>query len=92
MIAAGNTAPAKPIRRGSNDTDAGFALRRFVEEKDRASQYASSMAPPSPPLEASMTGMSLDPGATLQGTESRSVRTNPVDFYMVLNLLPQAIR
>ncbi|KAL8784353.1 MAG: hypothetical protein Q9213_004005 [Squamulea squamosa] len=71
IVAVGIVAPGKPLRRGSNDTDAGFALRRFVEEKDRASQYASSIAPPSPPLDAFNAGMRLGTDTTLQGSELR---------------------
>ena len=71
MMAAGNKVPGRPIRRGSNDTDAGFALRRFVEEKDKALQEASSLAPPSPPGDEFYTSLRLDSDTTLQGTEPR---------------------
>ncbi|KAL8724746.1 MAG: hypothetical protein Q9181_006693 [Wetmoreana brouardii] len=71
LMAAGNVSSGKPIRRGSGDTDAGFALRRYVEEKDTISQYADSLAPPSPPTEAFEAGMRLipEPSTTLQGTQ-----------------------
>ncbi|KAL9581976.1 MAG: hypothetical protein Q9203_005682 [Teloschistes exilis] len=74
IIAAGTVVPRKAIRRGSNDTDAGFALRRYAEEKDSVSPYANSQAPPSPPLEAFKHNLRLDSesSTTLQGTESTS--------------------
>ncbi|KAI4245292.1 MAG: hypothetical protein LQ352_006615, partial [Teloschistes flavicans] len=74
LIAAGNVAPHRPIRRGSNDTDAGFALRRYAEERDNISQYANSQTPPSPPLEAFETSLRLDTesSTTLQASESSS--------------------
>ncbi|KAL8923308.1 MAG: hypothetical protein Q9208_004708 [Pyrenodesmia sp. 3 TL-2023] len=64
---------------GSNDTDAGFALRRFMEESDRASQYANLMRSPSPPLEAFSAGMSLDPSTTLRGSDIRRLSEQPTD-------------
>ncbi|KAL9593879.1 MAG: hypothetical protein Q9179_005651 [Wetmoreana sp. 5 TL-2023] len=71
LIVAGSVGSGKPIRRGSGDSDAGFALRRYVEEKDTISRYANSLAPPSPPTEAFEAGMELSPElpTTLQGTE-----------------------
>ena len=74
MMAAGNKVPGRPIRRGSNDTDAGFALRRFVEERDKALEEASSIAPPSPPADGFYRSLRLDSDTTLQGTESRYIR------------------
>ncbi|KAI4204326.1 MAG: hypothetical protein LQ350_001306 [Teloschistes chrysophthalmus] len=77
IIAAGNIVPRKPIRRGSNDTDAGFALRRYAEERDTISAYANSQAPPSPPLEAFETNLRLDsePSTILQDKLERLRRT-----------------
>ncbi|KAL8808758.1 MAG: hypothetical protein Q9200_004043, partial [Gallowayella weberi] len=73
LMAAGGVVSGKPLRRGSKDTDAGFALRRYAEEQDTISQYANSMRPPSPPSEASSASTRLDrSGTTLQGTGSRS--------------------
>ncbi|KAL8708801.1 MAG: hypothetical protein Q9220_006362 [cf. Caloplaca sp. 1 TL-2023] len=71
LMAAGNAPATKLTRRGSGDTDAGFALRRYAEERDTA--YASSTAPPSPPLEEAFESqLNFDTGSsTLQGTESR---------------------
>lgn len=74
MMAAGNKVPGRPIRRGSNDTDAGFALRKFVEERDEALQEASSLAPPSPHADDFHTRLRLDSDTTLQGTEPRYMR------------------
>ncbi|KAL9032661.1 MAG: hypothetical protein Q9180_006375, partial [Flavoplaca navasiana] len=72
LMAADGGRPAKPIRRGSGDTDAGSALRRYAEERDTISQYASSMRPPSPPSETFSTSMQLGHGSTtLQGSEPR---------------------
>ncbi|KAL8999625.1 MAG: hypothetical protein Q9169_001585 [Polycauliona sp. 2 TL-2023] len=74
LMAAGGGLSGKPVRRGSGDTDAGFALRRYAEERDAISQYASSIRPPSPPSETFSASMTLgQSSATLQGTESRFV-------------------
>ncbi|KAL8828437.1 MAG: hypothetical protein Q9170_006602, partial [Blastenia crenularia] len=71
LVAVRIPAARKPIRRGSGDTDAGFILRRYVEERETASQYTSSLAPPSPPAEAfRQARVSTD--TTLQVTESGS--------------------
>ncbi|KAL8863937.1 MAG: hypothetical protein Q9174_007507 [Haloplaca sp. 1 TL-2023] len=77
LMVAGGTGPGKPTRRGSGDTDAGFALRRYAEEKDTISQYANSLAPPSPPLEAFQHSMQLGSSlsTTLRGSESGYVVT-----------------
>ncbi|KAL9620189.1 MAG: hypothetical protein Q9204_008234, partial [Flavoplaca sp. TL-2023a] len=70
LIAADGGRSAKPVRRGSGDTDAGFALRRYAEERDTISQYASSMRPPSPPSEQFSASMQLGQNSTtLQGSE-----------------------
>ncbi|KAL8687867.1 MAG: hypothetical protein Q9218_006079 [Villophora microphyllina] len=81
IIAGGNATPGKPIRRGSNDTDAGFALRRYAEERDTISQYANSQAPPSPPVEAFDTKLRLDREAstTLQASAESSSRDSTAD-------------
>ncbi|KAL8711912.1 MAG: hypothetical protein Q9225_007041 [Loekoesia sp. 1 TL-2023] len=78
LLAVGNFTPSRPIRRGSGDTDAGFALRRYVEEKETASQYASSISPPSPPIEA-FDQLRLNAETTLQGTESRKSGEQVID-------------
>ncbi|KAL8686389.1 MAG: hypothetical protein Q9224_005461, partial [Gallowayella concinna] len=73
LMAAGGVVSGKPLRRASGDTDAGFALRRYAEERDTISQYASSIRPPSPPSEAFSASMRLDQtSTTLQGTDSGS--------------------
>ncbi|KAL9600677.1 MAG: hypothetical protein Q9219_003007 [cf. Caloplaca sp. 3 TL-2023] len=46
ILAAGLHSPGKPMRRGSNDTDAGFALRRYVE----ITSTCSDPSVPSSPL------------------------------------------
>ncbi|KAL8844430.1 MAG: hypothetical protein Q9176_001340 [Flavoplaca citrina] len=73
LMAADDGRSAKPVRRGSGDTDAGFALRRYAEERDTiSSQYASSMRPPSPPSEQFSASMQLgQDSTTLQGSEPR---------------------
>ncbi|KAL8948938.1 MAG: hypothetical protein Q9222_004914 [Ikaeria aurantiellina] len=60
LMAGGNVPQGKLLRRGTGDTDAGFALRRYAEERDSVSQYASSTAPPSPPIEAFESQLNLD--------------------------------
>ncbi|KAL8803122.1 MAG: hypothetical protein Q9182_003372 [Xanthomendoza sp. 2 TL-2023] len=73
LMAAGGVVSGKPLRRGSNDTDAGFALRRYAKERDTVSQYANSMRPASPSSVAFSTSTRLDQtSTTLQGTRSRS--------------------
>ncbi|KAL8746481.1 MAG: hypothetical protein Q9184_007742 [Pyrenodesmia sp. 2 TL-2023] len=52
LMAAGGGSSGKPVRRGSGDTDAGFVLRRYAEERDAISQYTGSVRTPSPPSEA----------------------------------------
>ncbi|KAL9601010.1 MAG: hypothetical protein Q9219_002832 [cf. Caloplaca sp. 3 TL-2023] len=75
LSAAGNNVPSMPIRRGSGDTDAGFALRRYVEEKETASRYASSMSPPSPPITAfDQTTLQSDGSRTSAGPDLRKVK------------------
>ncbi|KAL8649382.1 MAG: hypothetical protein Q9226_005596 [Calogaya cf. arnoldii] len=80
LMAAGGGPSGKPVRRGSGDTDAGFVLRRYAEERDAISQYAGSMRPPSPPSEAFKASMRLDQSSTtLQGTEPSEPAVNKVD-------------
>ncbi|KAI4145852.1 MAG: hypothetical protein LQ341_002241 [Variospora aurantia] len=80
LMAAGGGPSGKPVRRGSGDTDAGFVLRRYAEERDAISQYAGSVRTPSPPSEAFKASMRLDQSSpTLQGTESSKPTANKVD-------------
>ncbi|KAL8674291.1 MAG: hypothetical protein Q9168_001284 [Polycauliona sp. 1 TL-2023] len=80
LMAVGGALSGKPVRKSSGDTDAGFALRRYAEERDTISQYAGSIHPPSPPSEAFKASMRFDgDSTTLQGTESRSSSEPAVD-------------
>lgn len=78
LVAVGNSVPRKPIRRGSGDTDAGFALRRYVEEIETTSQYASSTSPPRPSIE-DLHKIQLNSDTTLQGTGSSKSGDQVID-------------
>ncbi|KAL8760314.1 MAG: hypothetical protein Q9199_000096 [Rusavskia elegans] len=80
LMAAGGGLLGKPVRRGSGDTDAGFALRRYAEERDTISQYASSIRPPSPPSEMFKASLRLDQSSTtLQGSDSSEPAVDKVE-------------